>query len=250
MWRNAILAIFIPLAIASPGWAEHVKTQEVTFASGSETIGGYLAIPQTAGRHPAILVLHADSGLTDWVMEQTRQLAEHDYVALALDMYRGRVAHEPELAYNLAVSVSPARAFQDMETAIHYLIARPDVDKDKIGSIGWSVGGKWSIMLAVNDPFLAACVCNYGALPANPPEIEKIRAPILGIFGAEDLVISRQEVENFGDAMTSAHKSFEMKMYRGAGHDFEDPSNQLGYREDLAQEAWDFTLAFLDKHLK
>ena len=250
MYRYSLLAALMLFAIASPGLAESVKTQTVTFTSGTQTLAGYLATPQSPGKHPGVIVLHSDAGLTDWVKEQTQKLAEHGYVALAIDFYRGRVAFDPQLAYNLATGTPPARAFQDMEAAIHYLIARPDVEKDKIGSIGWSVGGKWSLMLAVNDPFLAACVSYYGSMPANPADIQKIRAPILGIYGTEDLVISRDDIDNFDDAMANAHKSFELKLYHGAGHDFADPTNQLGFRENRAQEAWDLSLAFLDKHLK
>lgn len=250
MRRAALVATGICFAIASTAFAGSIKTQDVNFPSGSETIAGYLAAPNSPVQHPGILVLHADGGLTDWVKEQTRKLAAQGYVALAVDLYRGHVAFDPELSYNLVTSTPPDRAFRDMEAAIHFLIARPDVNKDKIGSIGWSVGGKWSLLLAVNDPFLAACVDNYGSTPTNPADIQKIHAPVLGIFGADDLVVLKDDVETFDDAMTSAHKSFDVKIYRGAGHDFEDASNKLGYREGTSEDAWGRTLAFLNQNLK
>lgn len=250
MRRIVLLAAWICFAIANTVFAESIKTQDVAFPSGSEEIAGYLAEPESPGKHPGILVLHPDGGLTDWVKEQTRELAGQGYVALAVDLYRGHLAFDPELAYNLVTSTPPARAFQDMEAAIHFLVARPDVNKDKIASIGWSVGGKWSLMLAVNDPFLAACVSNYGSVPTNPADIQKIHAPVLGIYGADDLIVLKDDVETFDDAMTGAHKSFELKIYRGAGHDFEDSTNKLGFREGTAEDAWRLTLAFLDQHLK
>ena len=250
MRRTVLLAAWICFAIANTVFAESIKTQDVTFASGSEKIAGYLAAPESPGKHPALLVLHADGGLTDWVKEQARKLAGQGYVALAVDLYRGHLAFDPELAYNLVTSTPPDRAFKDMEAAIHFLVARPDVNKYKIGSIGWSVGGKWSLLLAVNDPFLAACVSNYGSMPTNPADIQKIHAPILGIYGADDLTVLKDDVETFDDAMTSAHKPLELKIYRGAGHDFEDSSNKLGFREGTAEDAWQLTLTFLDRHLK
>jgi dienelactone hydrolase len=72
----------------------------------------------------------------------------------------------------------------------------------------------------------------------------------LGIYGADDLTVLKDNVETFDDAMTSAHKPFELKIYRGAGHDFEDSTNKLGFREGTSEDAWQITLAFLDKHLK
>ena len=87
-------------------------------------------------------------------------------------------------------------------------------------------------------------------MPTNPADIHKIHAPVLGIFGADDLTVLKDDVETFEDAMTNAHKSFDVKIYRGAGHDFEDSSNKLGFREGMAEDAWRRTLAFLDQHLK
>ena len=107
MRRIAVLAAWMFFAIAATALAAPVKTQEVTFASGSETIAGYLAAPDSPGKYPALVVLHEDWGLTDWVKEQTRKLAGQGYVALAVDLYRGQVAYDPSLAYELMVGTPP-----------------------------------------------------------------------------------------------------------------------------------------------
>lgn len=250
MHRIAALAGWSFFTITATALAGTVKTQSVTFPSNSETIAGYLAAPESPGKHPALVVLHEDWGLTDWVKAQTRKLAAQGYVALAVDLYRGQVAYDPSLAYELTVSTPPDRALRDMEAALNFLAARADVDKEKMGSIGWSVGGKWSLLLAANDPRLAACVVNYGSLPADPADIQKIHAPVLGIFGADDRTISASEVEDFEDAMNSAHKSIDVKVYPNASHGFENADYKLGYRESAAEDAWQRTLAFLDQHLK
>jgi carboxymethylenebutenolidase len=250
MCRIAVLAAGSLFAIAATAFAVPVKTQEVTFPSGSETIAGYLAVPESPGKHPALVVLHEDGGLTDWIKEQTRKLAGQGYVALAVDLYRGQLAYDPQLAYELMIGTPQDRALRDMEAALHFLAARVDVNSEKMGSIGWSVGGKWSLLLAVNDLFLAACVTNYGLMPADPADIQKIRAPVLGIFGADDHTIPVSDVEAFESAMNSAHKSIDVKVYPGAGHGFENSENKLGYREGAAEDAWQRTVAFLDQHLK
>ena len=119
-----------------------------------------------------------------------------------------------------------------------------------MGSIGWSVGGKWSLLLAVNDPFLAACVSNYGSMPTDPADLQKIHAPVLAIFGADDRYITASDVSDFETAMNSAHKSIDVKVYPDAGHGFENSDNKLGYREGAAEDAWQRTVTFLDQHLK
>jgi len=250
MRRIAILAAWIFFAIAPTAFADSIKAQLVTLPSGSETIAGYLAEPDSPGKHPALVVLHEDWGLTEWVKAQTRRLAGQGYVALAVDLYRGQVAYDPSLAYELMIGTPPERALQDMEAAIHFLAVRPDVNKEKIGSIGWSAGGKWSLLLAVNDPFLAACVSNYGSMPTDPAEIQKIHAPVLAIFAADDRYIAVSDAYAFEDAMKNSHKSIDIKVYPNAGPGFENSDSKLAYREGSAEDAWQRTLTFLDQHLK
>jgi carboxymethylenebutenolidase len=250
MRRIAILAAWIFFAIAPAAFAGSLNTQDVTFPSGSETIAGYLAAPDSPGKRPALVVLHEDWGLTEWVKAQTRKLAGQGYVALAVDLYRGQVAYDPSLAYELMISTPPDRALQDMEAAIHFLAARADVNKEKIGSIGWSAGGKWSLLLAVNDPFLAACVSNYGSMPTDPADIQKIHAPVLAIFAADDRYIAASDAYAFEDAMKNAHKSIDVKVYPNAGPGFENSDSKLAYREGAAEDAWQRTLTFLDQHMK
>lgn len=246
----AVLAASTCLVLASIAFGASTKTEAVKFQSGSESVVGYLAAPALPGRHPGLIVLHEESGLTDWMKEQTRRLAAAGYVALALDFYHGQVVHDPAIAYAMMAAVPQDRALRDMEAAIHFLIARRDVNKDKIGSIGWSAGGKWSLLLAVNDQFLGACVSNYGAPPTDPVDIQKIRAPVLAIFAAADRYIAASDIDNFAAALDRAHKSVDIKVYAKASPGFANPGNKLDYREDAAEDAWKRSVAFLDEHLK
>ena len=97
------------------------------------------------------------------------------------------------------------------------------MNKEKIGSMGWSVGGKWSLLLAVNDPFLAACVVNYGSMPTDPATFRRFTRRCWE-FSARTIVIVLEATSMLSKTpWTSAHKSFAMKIYRDAGHDFENP---------------------------
>jgi len=238
------------LLVPAAGLAASVKTQTVNFPSGTETISGYLALPESPGQHPALVVIHEWWGLNDWVKEQARKFAAQGYVALAVDLYRGKVAYDPALAHELSRGMPQDRALRDMKAAFNYLAARPDVDPTRIGSVGWCMGGGLSLQLALNESRLAACVVNYGALPTSPEDIAKIQAPVLGNFGAEDRGIPPSAVQAFQKAMESAQKSIDVKIYEGAGHAFENPNNKLGYHEKDAQDAWERTVAFLGKTLK
>jgi carboxymethylenebutenolidase len=238
------------LLLPNLAWADSVKTETVQYKSGDETVSGYLALPQSAGRHPAMVVIHEWWGLNDWIKEQAQKFAQEGYVALAADLYRGKVAYDPTLAHELSRGVPQERAVRDLRAAFDFLASRPDVNPEKIGSVGWCMGGSLSLDLAIREPKLAACVVNYGAVTRDSEDIQEIQAPVLGIFGAEDRSIPRSSVEAFEKAMLADHKSIEVKIYTGAGHAFENPNNKLGYRESDAKDAWVRTLTFLNSKLK
>lgn len=245
------VALLLLLAGASAGGAAGtVRTETVKYRSGSETVASFLAVPRTPGKHPAIVVIHEWWGLVPWVEAQAEKLARQGYVALAVDLYRGQSTTNPARARQLARSLPRERALQDLNAAFNYLASRRDVNKNKIGSIGWCMGGGWSLKLAEHEPRLAACVVNYGELPASPADIQAIRAPVLGNFGAEDHGIPPQAVHAFENIMKAAGKQVNAKIYSGASHAFENPNNKNGYRAQATRDAWRRTLAFLNRELK
>lgn len=250
MRRIFWLVCLCVLTTGAFGWASSVKTENVTYKSGDETVTGYLALPDSAEHHPAIIVIHEWWGLNYWVKEQAEKFAEEGYVALAVDLYRGKVASDPSLAHELARGLPQDRAVRDLKAAFDYLAARADVNKERIGSIGWCMGGGLSLQLAVHEPRLAACVVNYGAMPTDTADIEKIHAPVVGNFGAEDRGIPADSVRAFEKAMKGANKSIDVRIYEGAGHAFENPNNKAGYRADAAADAWKRTLEFLGRTLR
>ena len=102
----------------------------------------------------------------------------------------------------------------------------------------------------MNDPFIGAAVCNYGAMPTDLAAIARIRAPVLAIFGADDRYITARDIYDFETAMDNAHKSVQIKVYQHAGEGFENSDNKLNYKEGAAEDAWQRTISFLDQHLK
>jgi len=225
------------------------KTETVTYKSGNDTVSGYLALPEGGGKHPAIVVIHEWWGLNDWVRDQAQKFAGQGYVALAVDLYRGKAAKTADEAHILMRGLAEDQGLRDLEAGYTYLASRPDVDASKIGSIGWCMGGGWSIKLAVDEPKLAACVVNYGPLPTDPANIAKIKAPVLGNFGADDQGIPPEKVHAFESAMKADGKMTDIKIYAGAGHAFENPDNKDGYRPEATADASQRATAFFQKYL-
>ena len=244
--KPLLLALILSLSL--PALAADSKF--VSYKSGDDTVTGTLYTPAGKGPFPALIVIHEWWGLNDWVKEQASKFAGQGYVALAVDLYRGKVATTPDLAHELMRGVPEDRAARDLRAAFDYLAAQPNVKKDRIGSIGWCMGGGYSLNVALLEPALAAAVVNYGHLATDPAELKKINAPILGIFGGQDRGIPVEDVKKFGQSLDQLGKKGEIKIYPGAGHAFENPNNKQGYRADDAADAWQRTLDFLEKNLK
>ncbi|MGB9074366.1 MAG: dienelactone hydrolase family protein [Terriglobales bacterium] len=222
----------------------------ISYKSGDETVSGMLYTPAGKGPFPALIVIHEWWGLNDWVKEQAAKLAGQGYVALAVDLYRGKVADTPDLAHELMRGVPEDRAARDLRAAFDFLAAQPNVKKDRIGSIGWCMGGGYALDAALAEPHLAAAVIHYGHLATEPAALKKINAPILGIFGGQDRGIPAEDVKKFQQSLVQLGKKVEIKIYPDAGHAFENPNNKQGYRPDDASDAWQRTLDFLAASLR
>ncbi len=129
------------------GFAADAKS--VSYKSGDETVNGVLYTPSGKGPFPGLIVIHEWWGLNDWVKEQASKLADQGYVALAVDLYRGKVADTPDLAHELMRGVPEDRATRDLKAAYAYLAAQPNVEKDRIGAIGWCMGGGYALDVAL-----------------------------------------------------------------------------------------------------
>jgi carboxymethylenebutenolidase len=222
------------------------KTRMVRFRHAAENVTGFLALPRDPNRHRAIIVIHEWWGLNQWVKEQATNLATNGYVALAVDLYHGKVTADPAEARKLKRGLTIDRAMGDLKAAFDYLATRPDVDPKHMGALGWSMGGGLALQLAIHEPRLAACVVNYGPLPTNPADIQKINAQVLGIFGALDRGIPPDKVRAFERCMSAVKKPVDIEIYDGAGHAFESPANERSYRPKATAEAWVRTLKFFE----
>jgi carboxymethylenebutenolidase len=226
------------------------ESHPVSYRSGDETVNAVLYMPKGTGPFPALVVIHEWWGLNDWVKEQASALADQGYAALAIDLYRGKVATTPDEAHEIMRGVPEDRANRDLLAATAYLRSLTTVNSKKVGAIGWCMGGGYVMNLAINDPRLRVAVINYGHLATDDNSLRKIHAPILGIFGGKDRGITPEDVKKFETQMRGLGKKVDIHIFPDAGHGFENPNNQQGFRPEDASKASDLTTAFLAKNLK
>ena len=211
--------------------------QPVTFPSGDSTAQALLYLPQGHGPHSALILVHEWWGLNDWIKQEAAGYAAKGYVTLAVDLYRGKVASTPNLAHELSRGLPQDQGVRDLTSALVWLQTRKDVAPNRIGAVGWCMGGGFALQLAIAAPTLKAVVVNYGALATDKAALVQIHASVLGNFGGQDHGIPPEAVHAFEAAMASLGKPVDVKIYPQAGHAFENPNNATGYRADDAADA-------------
>jgi carboxymethylenebutenolidase len=228
------------------------KSQTVRYATiNGRDVNGYLAYPAAAeGGLPAVLLFHEWWGLNDNIKAMADQLAAQGYVALAADLYGGRVGDKPEAARSLMEQALQDRDAmgQNVRQAHSYL--KEQIKATRVGTIGWCFGGAVSLHAGVvlSDQ-VDAVVIYYGHVGGSADELKTLKAPVLGLFGGADDGIPVESVKQFEAALKQKGVPAEIHIYDGAKHAFANPSGG-NYKPDAATDAWQKSLGFLATHLK
>jgi carboxymethylenebutenolidase len=197
-------------------------------------------------------MIHENKGLNDHIKNMANLLARNGYVVLAVDLFKGEVTTDRNRSSELTQYIrdNPDIATANLQSAVKYLASLPNVNAEKIASLGWCFGGAQSLQLALNsqDHPLSATIIYYGRLITDNATLAKIKWPVLGIFGDQDSSIPVDTVKAFESALNSNNIPNEIYIFKGVGHAFANPSGD-NYAPTETKDAWDKTLSFLDKHL-
>jgi carboxymethylenebutenolidase len=215
---------------------------------GGETLTGYMARPAGAEALPAVIVLQEWWGVNEHIMDVTRRIANEGYVALAPDLYKGQVATEPDEARKLVMELDMAAAVEEIGSAIDFLLGQETVAGDTAGVVGFCMGGRLVLMTALADESVGAAVAFYGS-PLAPDQATSVKAPVLGLYGADDGGIPVADVNAMGEALTAAGVVNEIHVYEGAPHAFFNDTRE-SYRPEAAADAWQRMLGWFQTHLQ
>jgi len=234
----------------------------VEFPSGRDTIAGELRLP-TRAPAAGVVILHDVWGLSDVYRGVAQRLADAGYAALALDLYaRGEQPGSPAdmpAVMRFMHALPDGRIVSDVQAAIDFLRARPELAGRKVGLTGFCMGGKYTFLAACHCRELAAAVAWYGmlrapALDAANPEhaldaLGSVRCPVLALFGAEDALIPQSDVAELRRRAGERRLPIEVVVYPGAGHAFANESRPEAYREAAAIDGWRRAFDFFAKEL-
>jgi carboxymethylenebutenolidase len=261
----AMAALDVPAEAQTTACASNVRVpedasdmdivQNVEFAGQGGTVFGYWTRPRPMPENPmgAVLVVHENRGLTDYIKDVTRRIARAGYVGLGIDLLsrQGGTARFPDpveagQAYN---RTRPDENVADMISAIAWLKTLDYVAPNRIGAVGFCAGGGNIANLVVNTKELAAAVAFYpGSLPTAQELTEKLSTPILFNLGQTDTAVTNR-VAGVLPAMLTAGKRWALHVYEGSRHAFHNDTG-AAYDPAAACDAWNQTLAFYNKFLR
>lgn len=228
--------------------AAGLVTESVEYQdTDGETLMGYLARPEGDAAKPAVVVIQEWWGLNDHIKDLAQRFAGEGYVALAPDLYHGVVATEPDEARKLVMELDMAEAVKEIQRAMSFLREQSYVAGPKVGIVGFCMGGGLVLQTALADDNVSAAVAFYGR-PLSPEEAPQAKAPILGLYGANDQGIPVDAVNTMDAALDEAGIENDFHIYEGAGHAFFNDT-AASYNEQAAADAWPRTLDWFRKHM-
>jgi len=220
----------------------------VNFKSNGGTCDGYLAVPES-GSGPGVIVLQEWWGLVDHIKEVCDRYAAEGFVALAPDLYHGESTNHPDDAGKLMMAINIDETAKDLAGAINHLLSLDATTSDKVGTVGFCMGGQLSLYAACANPSVGACIIYYGIHPAVHPDIPNLQAPVLGFFAENDPMVTPEAANALDAQLKEAGKSADFTIYEGADHAFFNDTRSEVYNEAHATDTWNRAVAFYKANL-
>lgn len=226
-------------------------------AASAPTLRGYLAQPRGDGPWPGVLVIMDALGLSDDIRLAADRLAAAGYLAFAPDLYSGRGLRCVVATIQASRSGS-GDAYRDIEAARAWLTAREDC-RERVGIIGFCMGGGFALLCAPRPGFAAASV-NYGEVPGDARQRLAGACPVVASYGGRDRSLPGR-AQRLESALTQLGIEHDVKEYPEAGHSFMNRINVgpllnpvvrfvgFDYQHAAAQDSWRRVLDFFDRHL-
>jgi carboxymethylenebutenolidase len=225
-----------------------MKGEMITFSGNGKEFQGYLA-RSAQGTGPGVIVIQEWWGLVPHIKDVADRFAEEGFTALAPDLYEGESTAEPDEAGTLMMALDIAKTEKLLRGAVDRLLADEATVGDKVGVVGFCMGGQLSMFAAATNPKIGACVNFYGIHPNVNPPFENLQAPILGLFAANDHMTTPDVVAKLSKTLDSLGKRYEFHTYPDADHAFFNNDRPEVYNAGAAEDAWKRVTAFFRNEL-
>ncbi|MBX3095642.1 MAG: dienelactone hydrolase family protein [Fimbriimonadaceae bacterium] len=217
----------------------------IRFSRHEQEFQGYLV----GDSGPGVILIQEWWGLVDHIKCVADRLADEGFVVLAPDFYDGQQTTEPDEAGSLMMALNIARAAEMVQGGVDFLLGDDRVDGEKVGVVGFCMGGKLAMYAATLHPHIGAAANFYGIHPHVHPNYQKLHAPVLGIFAENDEYASPEAVRELSAQLTALGKEHDFHTYAGVSHAFFNDDRPEVYDGEAAMDAWQKLLAFFRQNL-
>ena len=223
-------------------------TETIKYSGENGSVLAYLAKPKGSGKYPAVIVIHENRGLQPHIKDVTRRIALEGFLAIAPDAlsHQGGTPESMDEAIGMIQKLDPEATKKDFTAAVQYLKTNPQTT-GKVGCTGFCWGGGMTNQVVVNSPDLTAAVPYYGKQPKSE-DVPKIKAAMLIHYAGKDEWINGG-IKEFEEALKKAKIEYQIFMYEGAQHAFNNDTNPERYNKEAADLAWGRTIAFFKEKL-
>ena len=223
--------------------------ENVTFASGGKQLEGFLAHPEGEGPFPGLVIIHEVFGLTENIKHWAQRFADAGYAALAVDLFTGRnrTVCMFSMISGMVFHSLNHQGIQDLRATLNFLQAQPLVDRERVGAVGYCMGGSLAIAWACTDNRLKAIAPYYAQNPRPQAALQRL-CPVVGSYPASDFTArAGQQLDLALDQFGIAH---EIKIYPDARHSFCNADRPGNYNREVAEDSYERILTFLGEHIK
>ena len=201
----------------------------VSFQANGGTSSGYLAVT-TSGKGLGIIVMQEWWGLVNHIKDVCDRFATAGFTALAPDLYNGKTTKSLDEAGKMMMALNIGEAEKTIKGAIQYLLQQPTVSSEKVGSVGFCMGGQLALFAATLNPKIGTTVDFYGIHPHVKPDYSRLAGPVLGLFAEKDDLATPDAIAKLKKDIAAAGKSIETHVYPGTTHAFfNDTRPQVHY---------------------
>jgi len=224
-----------------------ITVENVQITSTHPAMTAYLALPEGEGRGPAVVVIHEAFGLNDHIKDVTRRFADQGYVALAVDLFAGRnqVLCMFRFFGGMFLNSLDHEAIRNLKGSLDWLETQPRVDSNRVGAIGFCLGGGLAIAWACTDPRLRVIAPFYGFNP-RPLNVVERACPVVGSYPENDF--TKGMGEKLNTALQTYQIDHDIKVYPETKHSFFNDQG-ASYDAAAATDAWGRVIQFFESRL-
>jgi carboxymethylenebutenolidase len=225
------------------------REQMVSYTAEGGELTSFLVLPRGTGPFPAVVVIHETFGLNDDIKDICRRFAAEGYVAMGVDLFSNapRAVCIARFYSGLFLNSLDHVGIKGLRASLDYLAERPEVDAERVGAVGYCLGGAFAIAWACGDDRLRAIAPYYAQNPRPLEAVERL-CPVVGSYPTRD-PLSTADGRKLDVELDRYGIDHDIKLYPGAQHSFFNKTSRR-YNRAAADDSWTRVLAFFEEHVK